>query len=50
MAANITRPPTMLQGSFPKNDKIHILVPYSLTYHAGQRFAAAFELTTETQY
>jgi hypothetical protein len=50
MAAKITRPPALLQGSFPKNDKIHPLVPYSPTYHAGQQFATAFELNTDTQY
>jgi len=50
MAAKITWPPTLLQASFPKNDKIHLLVPYSLTYHDGQRFTAGFELTTSTQH
>jgi hypothetical protein len=49
MTAKITRPPALLQGSFPKN-KIHPLVPYSPTYHAGQQFAAAFEINTEIQY
>jgi len=40
----------MLQASFPKNDKVHLLVPYNLTYHDVQRFTAGFELTTDTQY